>query len=217
MFPIPKDAITANTANNIPRKAPIFLFLKPFFMVYIGPPDISPFSLTSRYFMANIHSLNFDVKPKHAEIHIHTKAPGPPDTMAVATPTMLPVPIVAARAVVSAEKGDTSPSPLLVVLASLLNVLLMAKPRFLHGLNFNLIVRKIPVPTSSTNITGPQTKSSTFTSVSEIQLPTLFQSIIFSSYFLFLQITTPYFINTNLKFTVTILITIKKEKSYLKK
>lgn len=35
----------------------------------------------------------------------HTRAPGPPETMAVATPTIFPVPMVAASAVVSAEKG----------------------------------------------------------------------------------------------------------------
>ena len=44
-----------------------------------------------------------------------TKAPGPPATMAVATPTIFPVPIVAAKAVVKAENGDTSPSPRLLV------------------------------------------------------------------------------------------------------
>ena len=41
----------------------------------------------------------------------HTRAPGPPETMAVATPTIFPVPMVAASEVVSAEKGDTSPCP----------------------------------------------------------------------------------------------------------
>ena len=76
--------------------------------------------------MASIHSLNLEVNPKHADIHIHTNAPGPPATIAVATPTIFPVPIVAAKAVVSAENGDTSPVPLFVVLASLLNVLLSA-------------------------------------------------------------------------------------------
>jgi len=94
--------------------------------VYIGPPLISPLALISRYLIASIHSLNFDVRPNAAEIHIQTKAPGPPETIAVATPTMLPVPIVAASAVVSAENGDTSPSPWLFVRASLLNVLLSA-------------------------------------------------------------------------------------------
>ena len=126
ILPIPKDAITANKAKSQPRTAPTFLCLKPFFMVYIGPPDISPFSFTSLYLMASIHSENFDVSPNNAEIHIHTRAPGPPDTMAVATPTILPVPIVAANAVVSAENGDISPVPLSFFRASFDNVLLMA-------------------------------------------------------------------------------------------
>ena len=121
-FPIPNDAITANNANSQPSTAPNFLFLNPFFMVYIGPPDISPFSFTSRYLIASIHSLNFDVRPNAAEIHIQTSAPGPPDTMAVATPTIFPVPMVAASAVVNAENGDTSPSPFFC-LASLLSTL----------------------------------------------------------------------------------------------
>ena len=157
--------------------------------MYIGPPDISPFSLTSLYLIANIHSLNLEVKPKQAEIHIQTKAPGPPATMAVATPTIFPVPIVAAKAVVKAENGDTSPSPRLLVLASLLNVLFSAYPKFLQGLNFNLIVRKIPVPTKRINITGPQTKSSIFDTISAklINLP-LFLFIIFASATIFLHI-----------------------------
>ena len=67
--------------------------------MYIGPPDISPFSLTSLYLIANIHSLNLEVKPKQAEIHIQNKAPGPPAAIAVATPTIFPVPIVEERAV----------------------------------------------------------------------------------------------------------------------
>lgn len=82
--------------------------------------------------------------------------------MAVATPTIFPVPIVAARAVVSAENGETSPSPLLFVRASLLRVLFSAYPRFLHVRNLVRIVRNIPVPTSRINITGPQTKLSIF-------------------------------------------------------
>ena len=126
MFPIPKEAITAKSANSHARMVPKVLFFSPFFMVYIGPPLISPFALTSRYLMASIHSLNLEVRPKAAEIHIHTRAPGPPETMAVATPTIFPVPMVAASAVVSAEKGDTSPCPRLLVRASLLSVLFSA-------------------------------------------------------------------------------------------
>ena len=160
MLPIPKDAITANSAKSHASTEPSVLFLIPFFIVYIGPPLISPFSLTSRYFMASIHSENFEVRPNAAEIHIHTSAPGPPDTIAVATPTIFPVPIVAASAVVSAENGDTSPSPRFLVRASLLSVLLSAYPRFLHVRNLVRNVRKMPVPTNRISITGPQTKSS---------------------------------------------------------
>ena len=79
--------------------------------MYIGPPDISPRSLTSLYLIANIHSENLEDNPKQAEIHIQTNAPAPPETIAVATPTIFPVPIVAARAVVNAENGDTSSFP----------------------------------------------------------------------------------------------------------
>ena len=47
--------------------------------------------------------------PKNAAIHIQNSAPGPPAFMAVATPTIFPVPIVAASAVQSAPKLETSP------------------------------------------------------------------------------------------------------------
>jgi hypothetical protein len=48
--------------------------------------------------------------PKIAVIHIQNTAPGPPRITAVATPTILPVPIVAARAVIKAWKWEISPS-----------------------------------------------------------------------------------------------------------
>jgi len=40
--------------------------------------------------------------PKMALIHIQNGAPGPPVAMAAATPAMLPLPTVAASAVISA-------------------------------------------------------------------------------------------------------------------
>ena len=125
MFPMPKEARVVKRAKRKPRTIPNCLFEKPFFMVYIGPPDRSPLLLTSRNLMASIHSENLVVSPKRAEIHIQTSAPGPPENMAVATPMMLPVPMVAARAVISAEKGETSPSPCFLW-ASLPNTLLSA-------------------------------------------------------------------------------------------
>jgi len=47
--------------------------------------------------------------PTIAVHHIQNSAPGPPERMAVATPTMLPVPIVPARAVIRALNGVSSP------------------------------------------------------------------------------------------------------------
>ena len=49
--------------------------------------------------------------PKMPAIHIQNTAPGPPARMAVATPTMEPVPIVAASAVARAPKLEISPLP----------------------------------------------------------------------------------------------------------
>mgnify|MGYP004713797299 CR=1 FL=1 len=74
--------------------------------------------------MASAHSAYFVEIPNAAAIHIQTSAPGPPSTMAVATPTILPVPIVPASAVIKAENGEISPSPLSVFLDSGLNAAL---------------------------------------------------------------------------------------------
>ena len=56
-------------------------------------------------------SAYFVAMPKKAATSIQKRAPGPPVPMAVATPTMLPVPIVAESAVQSAPKLVTSPWP----------------------------------------------------------------------------------------------------------
>jgi len=52
--------------------------------------------------------------PTRAISHIQNTAPGPPRVMAPATPATLPVPMVAARAVVRLPKALTSPSPWLL-------------------------------------------------------------------------------------------------------
>jgi hypothetical protein len=71
--------------------------------------------------------------------------------MAVATPTILPVPIVAASEVAKAANWLTSPvEPLSLVKESLIAFI-----SFLWG-NFNLKVRKICVPNNSTTIGQPQ-------------------------------------------------------------
>ena len=58
-----------------------------------------------------------------------------------------------------------------------LRVLFKAYPKFLHVKKRVRKVRKIPVPTRRTSITGPQTKSSTFEIISanlSIHLPSPF-------------------------------------------
>ena len=50
--------------------------------------------------------------PRQPETHIQKTAPGPPETMAVATPPILPTPIVLAMAVQAAANPDTDPWPL---------------------------------------------------------------------------------------------------------
>ncbi len=78
--------------------------LSPLSRKYIGPPAISPLSSTILYLTARIASEYFVAIPTRAVTHIQKTAPGPPNTTAVATPAILPVPIVAARAVINAWK-----------------------------------------------------------------------------------------------------------------
>ena len=73
--------------------------------------------------------------PKTPVNHIHRRAPGPPIAIADATPTILPVPIVAANAVVNAANCDISPFPPSFETGSLI-------PNPINRwINFNLIVK----------------------------------------------------------------------------
>ncbi len=164
-LPIPKDAITVKTANAPARTAAIFLFLNAFLIVYIGPPEKSPFSFTLRYFTASAHSAYFVEMPKAAAIHIHTSAPGPPITIAVATPTIFPVPIVPASAVINAEKGEIAPFSPFVFLESGLTIAFRELGSMRQGINFSLKVRDMPVPTSSIRVNGPQTMLSALSKI----------------------------------------------------
>ena len=62
-----------------------------------------------RNFTASRPSEYLVAMPNKAATHIQNIAPGPPATTAVATPTMLPVPMVAESAVHRAPNDDTSP------------------------------------------------------------------------------------------------------------
>ena len=69
-----------------------------------------PFSFLTRYLTASTPSPYLVAIPNKAVIHIQKTAPGPPRTHAVATPAMLPVPIVAESAVMSEAKCEISPA-----------------------------------------------------------------------------------------------------------
>ena len=106
--------------------------------------------------------------PKNAATSIQKSAPGPPVPMAVATPTMLPVPIVAESAVQSAPKWLTSPwvsEPL-----SKWNMYLNARLRLNTCVNRSMNVSRIPVtkiaPMSGTPHTHPLAASTHAVSVS---------------------------------------------------
>jgi hypothetical protein len=92
--------------------------------------------------------------------HIHSKAPGPPNAMAVPTPTMFPVPIVEANAVVKAPNWETSPTLFL----SRVTESFIPSPS-LRWINPVLKVKKMWVPTSKTNSHGPQTQPLTIPTI----------------------------------------------------
>lgn len=98
MFPIPKAVIEVKAANNT---ASHFIF-NPRSSTYIGPPAILPSGIFTLYLTASNASLYFVDIPKTPVNHIHNTAPGPPAATALDTPTIFPVPIVAASAVVNA-------------------------------------------------------------------------------------------------------------------
>ncbi len=107
VLPIPKAAMEVKMQNKI---ASHFAFI-PFSSAYIGPPSMVPSDVFTRYFTDSKDSAYFVAIPKTPVNQHHRTAPGPPSPTAVATPTMLPVPMVAANAVVRAPNWLTSPSP----------------------------------------------------------------------------------------------------------
>ena len=95
--------------------------------------------------------------PTRADTSIQTRAPGPPATSAVATPTIFPVPMVAARVVIRAEKGET---PLFFeIRASFPKALRRANLNRRQGRNRIRRVKNKPVPSSKARVPGPHSRS----------------------------------------------------------
>ena len=134
VLPMPKEARAAKRAK---RMASHFQ-PSPFSRAYIGPPSILPLRVFTRYFTASSPSAYLVEIPNTPVSQHQSTAPGPPRAMAVATPMMLPVPMVAARAVARAPNCDTSP----VASLSLFTESLMALNIFRCGKRKRM-VRKI--------------------------------------------------------------------------
>ena len=103
--------------------------------------------------------------PKTPVSHIQSTAPGPPARMAVATPTMLPVPMVAESAVVSAPNWLMSPS----ASGSFVMESLMASGS-LRWMNPVRAVRNRWLPRRSTIMGTPQTNPSTASMIPTISM-----------------------------------------------
>ena len=156
--PMPNAASDANRANSTASTRPSFLFLKPRSSAYIAPPSILPEWSFTRYFTPMNTSEYLVAMPRMPVIHIQKMAPGPPNRRPVPTPTMLPVPMVAASAVVSAPNWVMSPSA--SDGSSLVTDSLMPVPS-LRWMNPVRIVMKMCVPSRSKIMMGPHTKPST--------------------------------------------------------
>ena len=89
---------------------------------------------------------------------IQNSAPGPPDTIAVATPAMLPVPIEAASAVMNAWNGVSAP---VVPVPLRTNATRHASPNRRTWTNRNRSVRNSPAPSSTATTHGMNSASAT--------------------------------------------------------
>ena len=98
VLPMPKAAMAVKSANKIA----IHFHPNPRSNAYIGPPSIRPSGVCTRYLMASRPSAYLVEMPNTPVSQHHNTAPGPPNATAVATPMILPVPMVAANAVANA-------------------------------------------------------------------------------------------------------------------
>jgi len=112
----------------------------------MGPPTYSPLEFFSRKWIASVTSENFVHMPRNAEHHIQKIAPGPPRAIAPATPAILPVPTVPARAVQTAWKGLMEPSFACVLSKILPTVFFMATPNLRIWMNLVRTDKRRPTP-----------------------------------------------------------------------
>ena len=103
--PIPKEVSVPRTAKVMPSH---FMF-SPRSRAYMAPPSMVPSFVRTLYLTAIRDSPYLVAMPNTPVSQHHRTAPGPPRAMAVPTPIIFPVPMVEARAVVSAANWLISP------------------------------------------------------------------------------------------------------------
>ena len=158
--PMPKEAMAAKAANRMaPTRAQTgtepSLRTKPRSQAYMAPPNMLPLWSFTRYFTAAKVSAYLVAMPNTPVSHIQNTAPGPPAKMAVPTPTMLPVPMVAESAVHKAPNWEISPG----ASGSLVTESLMAVGS-LRWMKPVRMVRKMCAPKRSTSMGTPHTHES---------------------------------------------------------
>ena len=158
---MPKAARAVNIAKIIASH----LACSPRSSANMGPPSIRPSLVLTLYLTARRPSEYFVAMPKKPVIQHHSTAPGPPSATAVATPTILPVPRVAARAVASAPNCETSPlEPL-----SFVNDRRNAVPIFNCGKRRRTVKNKC-VPSRSIIIGHPHTADDILSIIEEMAI-----------------------------------------------
>ena len=116
-----------------------------------GPPRNSPL-WRNLYICDSVDSTKAVDAPRNATIHIQNTAPGPSNAMAVATPTMFPVPTLPDRAIQKASNDDMPSAPRL-----LLNRERTISPRRRTCTIRVQMEKNSPAPSSSTTSAGFQT------------------------------------------------------------
>ena len=126
----------------------------------MGPPAIDPSGMIFLNFWPSTVSTSLVPIPSVAESHIQKTEPGPPMAIAVHTPAIFPLPIMAARDVVNVWKGVIS--PLLFLALSPYSFLVMRRkenPSRLSCTKRMRMERYRPAPKSRIRVCGPQTMS----------------------------------------------------------
>ena len=141
------QAMMVITAKTIPSQR----WRSPSSKILNGPPRY-PLEWRNLYICDSVDSTKAVDAPKNATTHIQNTAPGPPNAMAVATPTMFPVPTLPERAMQNASNDEIPSAP-----RFLLKRERTISPMRLTCTNRVQTEKNSPAPSSSTTSPGFQT------------------------------------------------------------